>query len=111
VTAAAGRMTAGLPGGVPAGGSFAQLGAPAARPAGPAGAAKPRFLPGCVAMLLCDVVLGASGAGHAGMRRPPPGVHSTIGGSINAVYLNDQARWRVRGREGKGQHDGGGCPL
>ena len=30
----------------------------------------PSFIPGCVAMLLCDVILGVVGPGNAGLRRP-----------------------------------------
>ena len=36
----------------------------------------PSFIPGCVAMLLCDVILGVVGPGNAGLRRPPPNCES-----------------------------------
>jgi len=51
----------------------------------------PAFVEGCVAMLLCDVVMGVIGRGGPNMRRPPPNCHSTTGGNIFAIYDDTQA--------------------
>ncbi|KAF5830588.1 hypothetical protein DUNSADRAFT_14318 [Dunaliella salina] len=57
----------------------------------PADPSSPAFVEGCVAMLLCDVVMGVVGNGGPHMRRPPPNCHSTTGGNIFAVYDDTQA--------------------